>query len=91
MAEITLRDIDNRDEDGAPYEITVAHESVIGYLDGPLRRDLTDAVFGEDIDEAINHVRAGRLDAANKILNPMSVYLRPFPEQTPDHTNRSEA
>lgn len=71
---ITLIDIDNRDGDGAPYEFTKGATSVCGYLDGPLRRDLRDAT---GLDEAIAHVRAGDLDAANAILNKrMSVYLR---------------
>ena len=79
MAEITLRDIDNRDDTGKPYEITTAVESVIGYLDGPLRRDLSEpAIGGPDIDEAIGHVRAGRLDEANALLNHMNVWLYPF-------------
>jgi hypothetical protein len=76
VAEITLRDVDNRDENGAPYEITVAHESVIGYLDGPLRRDLTEPDLHADlIDAAIEHVRAGRIREANGLLNNMSIYL----------------
>lgn len=85
MAEITLRDVDNRDENGAPYEITAAAESVAEYIGGPLRSDLTEAALHElDLDAAIEHVLAGRLAEANAILNPMSVYLSAHP--TDPHT-----
>lgn len=83
--EITLRDIDNRDDNGAPYEITTSVESVIGYLDGPLRRDLSDQeIGGPDIDEAIEHLRAGRIDEANALVNHMSVQLSAFDPDQPD-------
>lgn len=71
---ITLRDIDNRDADGAPYEVTTDVESVIGYLDGPLRSDVV-ADSHADLDEAIEHVRAGRIDVANGLLRSMAIYL----------------
>ncbi len=37
---ITLRDIDNRDHAGAPFEFSGDVEEVVTYLDGPLRGDL---------------------------------------------------
>lgn len=49
---ITMRDMDNRGDDGEPYEFTKGVESVVSYLDGPLRRDLTDAeIGGPDIED----------------------------------------
>jgi len=82
--EITLRDIDNRDGDGAPFEFTGGVEAVVKYLDGAVRGDLTDgATAGADLDEAIVYLRAGRVDQAIGLLRPMSIYLT-------DHTDRSE-
>ena len=72
---ITLRDIDNRDGDGAPYEFTGTAEEICGYLDGPLRRDLTNN-HDDDLFDAMEAVGRGDIDAANAILRPMSVHLR---------------
>lgn len=72
IRKITLRDVDNRDDAGAPFEFTNSPDSVVSYIDGPLRRDLrTD----EGLDDAVAAVRAGDLATANAILNPYSVYL----------------
>jgi hypothetical protein len=65
---ITLRDIDNRGDDGAPYEFTGTAEQIIGYLDGPLRRDLRDD-SALDIEGAIAAIRRDDLITANGILN----------------------
>ena len=75
-----MRDLDNRDEDGAPYEFTGSLDQVAGYLDGPLRSDLTDpAASAADLDAAIEHVRGGRLASANLLLKPMSIRLDSHP------------
>lgn len=72
---ITLRDIDNRDDDGGPYEFSGTTDQICGYLDGPLRGDLRDA-SSVDVDSAIAAVRAADLATANKILNrDAGVYL----------------
>lgn len=76
MAGIILRDIDNRGEDGVPYEFSGDTNQIVGYLDGPLRRDLRDPEAAW-LGEAIEHVRSGDLDAANAILNSKAVvYLK---------------
>lgn len=76
MSQITLRDVDNRDDAGAPYEFTGTPEQIVGYLDGPLRGDLLDK--GADwLAEAIRLVTLGDLDGANALLNAnAAVYLR---------------
>lgn len=72
-AQITLRDIANRD--GAePYQFTGTAEQVCGYIDGPLRSDLTDP-RDDDLADAMDAVRRGDLPTANHVLNPMAVYL----------------
>ena len=72
-AHITLRDIDNRDGD-EPYQFTGTTEEVCGYIDGPLRRDLTEP-HDDDLADAMDAVRRGDIEAANHVLNHMSVYL----------------
>lgn len=77
---ITLRDIDNRDDAGAPFEFTGDVDSVVRYLDGAVRSDLTDgATAGADLDEAIALLRGGSVEMASGLLRPMSVYLTIHP------------
>lgn len=77
LSKITLRDIDNRDGDGTPYEFTGGPEQVVGYIDGAVRGDLRDpSVQGAKLDTAIKLIRAGNLPVANQILNrDFAVYL----------------
>lgn len=72
----TLRDIDNRDDDEAPYEFTGTAEQIIGYLNGPLRSDLVATYDTSRLDSAIEAVRTGDLEAANEHLADMAVHLR---------------
>lgn len=72
-AQITLRDIDNRDGD-EPYQFTGTAEQVCGYIDGPLRRDLTEP-HDDELADAMAAVRRGDIGAANHVLNHMAVYL----------------
>lgn len=51
-----LRDIDNRDDDGAPYETVGPLEFLAEYIDGPLRSDLTDDA-DLDTDEIVAAMR----------------------------------
>lgn len=57
---LTLRDVDNRDENEAPHEITARIDDVIAYLDGPLRADVISPSRGV-VDATIEHLRAGRI------------------------------
>ena len=76
---ITLRDIANRGDDGAPYEFEGTPDQIIGYLDGPLRRDLRDDST-LDVEGAIAAVRRDDLITANGILNRGAViYLTGSP------------
>ncbi len=64
---IRLRDIDNRGDDMAPYEFEGSTETVIGYLNGPLRRDSTPDAHHQ-IDEAIEFLKQGRVTEAAKVI-----------------------
>lgn len=75
MTTITLRDLDNRDADGAPFETTGTPEEIIGYLDTALRSDLTFDADGTVIDAAIAAVRADDLARANEELRALLVTL----------------
>ena len=73
---ITLIDAEDSDEYGVPHTHTMSIASVIGYLDGPVRRDLSDPQFGEpEVDEAISLVRAGQIKEANAVLRPLGIRL----------------
>lgn len=72
---ISLRDIDNRDEDDRPYEATLTVEQAVGYLDGPLRRDTAGRAH-ERIDVAIDALRAGDVDRAADNVAALGIRLR---------------
>ena len=82
MAERTrhyvLRDIDNRDDSGAPYETeptTLA--ALAGYIDGPLISDLTDPGDADEVRLVAAEMREGRLsDESDARLRELMVYIR---------------
>ncbi|MCT2085055.1 hypothetical protein M3D75_02900 [Microbacterium enclense] len=70
---LTLRDYDNRDDDGAHFETTGTPDQIIGYLDGALRSDLTDPDDGAVLDAAITALREGEVDRADAELRHFAV------------------
>ncbi|MBB1512001.1 hypothetical protein H5399_05200 [Tessaracoccus sp. MC1627] len=72
-----LRDIDNRDDDGAPYETeptTLA--DLANYIDGPLLSDLTD-YGGDEVRQIAAEMRGGRFsDESRARLRELSVHVR---------------
>ena len=86
MAELTrhyiLRDIDNRDGDGSPYEtVPLPLTMHAGYIDGPLIDDLSPLCWPEDTADELRRIaaemREGRLsDGDRQRLRELSVYLR---------------
>lgn len=76
---ITLRDLDNRDADGAQYEFTGTTVRVISYLHGPVRGDIHTPESTARLDEAIAAIRAGDITTANEHLTALSIRLE---EQT---------
>ena len=73
-----LRDIDNRDDSGAPFETrptTLA--GLAGYIDGPLLSDLIDHGGDDDLRQIAAEMREGRLsDEAEARLRELGVYIR---------------
>lgn len=84
---LTLRDIDNRDADGAPYEFTGTPTKLISYLNGPVRSDLSTPAAAGRLDAAIAALRAGDIDEANKQLGTLSIHIGAATMTAPEHTN----
>lgn len=80
-----LRDIDNRDDGGAPYETrptTLA--DLANYVDGPLLSDLTDPSNADEVRRIAAEMREGRLsDESHARLRGLSVYIRKDKKQAP--------
>ena len=78
MTNYILRDVDNRDEDGAPYETeptTLA--DLANYVDGPLISDLTNPSDADEVRQIAAEMREGRLsDASDARLRELLVYIR---------------
>ena len=71
-----LRDIDNRDDDGAPWETeSPLLAGFVPYVDGPLRSDLTTDEAREAVDEAIDALRRENFPLAEERLRELGVYL----------------
>ena len=72
-----LRDMDNRGGDGDPWETTSSTLSgFIGYVDGPLRGDVTTDAGREAVDEAIDALRRENFPLAEQRLREVGVYIR---------------
>lgn len=75
MSTVTLRDVDNRDDDGTPFVLEGTLEQAIAYLDGPVRRD---ALNGSEylVDNVIAMLQAGDFyGAANLGRMTLGIYL----------------
>ena len=72
-----LRDVDNRDDQGEPWEIAFPTlTGFIGYVDGPLRDDVITPEGLEHVDAALEALRREWFPAAEKHLREVGVYLR---------------
>ena len=73
-----LRDVDNRDDSGAPYETeptTLA--ALANYIDGALLSDLTDPSNADEVRRVAAEMREGRLsDESDARLRELMVYIR---------------
>ncbi|MGJ3403238.1 hypothetical protein [Glutamicibacter sp. Je.9.36] len=70
---ITLRDMDNRDDAGAPFEFTDTTDQAIKYIDGPLRKDIREG--GPLVDRLIALLRANVHGSAIAMARHWGVYL----------------
>jgi hypothetical protein len=71
-----LRDMDNRDDDGTPWEIESSLlAGFIPYVDGPLRSDLITKEAREAVDEAIDALRRENFPLAEERLRELGVYI----------------
>lgn len=71
-----LRDLDNRDESGAPFTFTGSLREVVAYVDGPVRSDVQGASQGF-IDEVVDRLRDGETDFA--ALHELSIEIKEVP------------
>ena len=73
-----LRDVDNRDDNGEPYETEpTSLADLAGYIDGPLLADLIDPSGGDEVRQIAAEIRDGRLsDEAEARLRELGVYIR---------------
>lgn len=62
MSTVTLRDLCNQDDDGAPFVMSGTLEQAIAYLDGPVRRD-TRAEDVQVVDAVVAELRSGQFDS----------------------------
>ena len=75
MTAWTLRDIDNRDDSGAPYEITDKPKRLVPYLDQAVRRDLTASADEGSLDELIGAFKTSDLAAAVRRGHEFGIYV----------------
>lgn len=78
MSEWTLRDMDNRDDAGAPWEVTAPPAELVDYLNGPVRSDLADPSFGgtELLGDLIDAFESGDLPRAKKLGPLLCIHVR---------------
>ena len=71
-----LRDMDNRDDDGVPFEFSVPTlAEMIPYVDGALRGDVRDPEGQEAVDEAVDALRREWFQTAQARLKELGVYI----------------
>ncbi len=72
-----LRDIDNRDENGAPWETAGTLQALAKYVGGALLKDITDNEAAEDIRAVAAEMERGVLsDESQARLKEVGVYVR---------------
>ena len=70
-----LRDIDNRGDDGAPFEFTVPTlAEMVPYVDGALRGDVTPNGL-DTVDDAVDALRRENFPVAEARLRELGVYI----------------
>ena len=74
----TMRDIENRDDSGAPWETTGTLAALADYIDGALLSDLTDpSEAEEELRDIAARMRVGKWDNYDRLsLERFGIYFR---------------
>lgn len=72
----TLRDINNRGDDGAPWEATGQPKELVAYLNGPVRSDLAGDTDLADFDALVQAVLGGDLADIQERGPSFGIYVR---------------
>lgn len=71
-----LRDMDNRDDDWAPWEIRAKMlAEFVPYVDGPLRGDVRGGEGIDAVDRAVRALKGEDLEIAERSLRRVGVYI----------------
>lgn len=71
-----LRDVDNRGDDGEPWEVrSWTLSGFVSYVDGPLRGDVA-GIAAYKVDRAIEALNREDFPTAESLLRELGVYLR---------------
>lgn len=86
MTMYRLRDVDNRDDEGAPWETTGTLPELAGYIDGPLLGDLSSPDWwGDEVLRIADEMRSGLLsDNSMATLLELGVTITEVGESTGD-------
>lgn len=76
MSTWTLRDMDNRDDAGAPHEVTGSPREIVAYIDQAVRRDLTDGADEGDLNDLVSAFEQEDLARAQSLGKPFGIYIR---------------
>ena len=70
----TLTDTENRDETGAPHQITGPPDRLIPYLDGTVRNDLRTAQAATRLDQLITAYHNHDIDCARHLGLSLAIH-----------------
>ncbi|MFN3600524.1 MAG: hypothetical protein ACK4UY_03940 [Dietzia sp.] len=76
MSTWTLRDMDNRDDAGAPHEVIGSPTEIVAYIDTAVRGDLSDGADEGDLNDLVSAFEQGDLGRAQSLGKPFAIYIR---------------
>ncbi|MCM1011921.1 hypothetical protein [Brevibacterium sp. XM4083] len=78
-----MRDTDNRDDDGGPYEIVNYPTEIAEYVDGPVRSDLTFHADSAELNRLVTACTNSDLTTAQNLGPQFSIYIDLFTDEEP--------
>lgn len=75
MSNWTLRDMDNRDEAGAPHGVTGDPTEIVAYIDTAVRSDLSDGADEGDLNDLVAAFEQADLARAQSLGKPFAIYI----------------